>query len=83
MYVAVYCLKALEFLEYIHYWIPKSGKNDDRWIESIRSHIEKWIGELIDNIDMSAHDAKDYVALMRSQNGLKVYRKLISGKVSK
>ena len=59
--------------------MPKSSKNDDKWIESIRSQIEKLIAQLIDGIDMRAHDAKEYVALMRSY---KISKKFISGKVS-
>jgi len=59
--------------------MPKSSKNDDKWIESIRSQIEKLIAQLIDGIDMRAQDAIEYVVLMRSY---KISRKFISGKVS-
>ena len=38
---------------------------------------------LVDHIDMCAHDAMDFVKLIRSHSGLKKYSKFISGKVSK
>ena len=38
---------------------------------------------LIDHLDMCAHDAMEYVKLLRSHVGLRKYRKFITGKVSK
>ena len=69
------------FLECIYDWIPESSQNDedDKWADVAKSHIEKWIELLVDHLDICAHDAMEYVKLLRSQ---KKHRKFITSKVS-
>ena len=75
-------LQANEFLKCIIYeWMPKLNQNDE-WADVAKSNIEKWIELLVDHLDMCAHDAMEYVKLLRSHDWPKKYRKFITSKVS-
>lgn len=59
-----------------------NSDEDNIKADAIKSQLERWIELLVNHIDMFAKDGIQYVSLLRSYKGLKVYRKTITTKVS-
>ena len=57
----------MKFLEYIYNWISKISKTDKTVEEAKKNIVETWIKLLIDNVDMIATDAIDYIKVFWSQ----------------
>ena len=82
----MYCLQALDLLEYVYGCISKSSKNDgdSERADVMKSQLVKWMELLVNHLDMFAENAAQFVKLLQLQSytGLKTYKKTINAKVN-